>query len=304
MDIESLKCFLLLSEELHFSRAATRLRITQPHLTRVIKRLENQLGFALFVRTKRWVEITAAGRIFIESAKASLEMLDAGIAAAREHGTKKAKFLSIGFKPNSTLGPVGDFVRSFSVSEPACSLRLIEGSSASLMRDVASRRIDAAFILGHSKSLDVRNFVLRKEPVWVLMSDVGKSRRDRSVTVAQLAHQRWLLCPRRSNPVIYDLLRDYLLDHGVVPGLIQESPTYESTVAEVAAGLALSFVPMSYAKNLRPDTIALPPEGKAVSIETILICHKNDHRAHLNKFCDHAKSFFSDSTKMNLSYAN
>lgn len=53
MDIDSLKCFLLLAEELHFSRAAARLRITQPHLTRIIKRMEQQLGFALFARTKR-----------------------------------------------------------------------------------------------------------------------------------------------------------------------------------------------------------------------------------------------------------
>lgn len=293
MDIDSLKCFLLLAEELHFSRAAARLRITQPHLTRIIKRMEQQLGFALFARTKRWVELTGAGRIFLDSARESLDKLESGIAAARELGSKRAKFLRVGFKPNATSGPVGDFVRSFAAAEPSCPLRLIEGSSAALVRDVANRRIDAAFILGQGRSTDVRTIVLRKEPVWILMPAIGNGRRGRTASINDFSHQRWLLCPRRRNPVIYDLLRDYLLEHGIAPGLVQESPTYESTIAEVSAGLALSFVPMSYARNLRPDTVALPPEGKSVMIETALVCHKNDHRAHLNRFCDHAKGFFA-----------
>src|SRR5436305_9004496 len=102
MELRHLRYFIAVADELHFGRAAERLCISQPPLSQQIQQLERELGFALFNRTQRRVELTAAGEAFLEEARETLAHLERAVAASRRIARGEAGWLGIGFVGTAT----------------------------------------------------------------------------------------------------------------------------------------------------------------------------------------------------------
>jgi len=159
LDARKLRSFVVLAEELHFSRAAVRLQISQSTLSARVRELERQLGARLFDRSTRRVELTDAGRRLLEEARTAVAMLDDAAQVARAPRGPSTR-TRIGSSPAARDGVIEPILDRYEASSAGPPLSLREGASSALLRDLAESRIDVAITFcdagpeaGHSERL-------------------------------------------------------------------------------------------------------------------------------------------------------
>src|SRR5689334_3233572 len=147
MDLRQLRYFVAVAEEGHITRAAERLDTQQPPLSRLIKTIEQELDVQLFRRKARGVELTEAGRAFLEKARAALANVDEAVVTARRTARGELGRICIGVVPSAAFHPlVPSVIHSFRKAFPLVSMTLDEAQSDALIQQIKGERIDAAFI--------------------------------------------------------------------------------------------------------------------------------------------------------------
>jgi len=198
LDLRKLRYFLTVAEELHFGRAAQRLHLAQPPLTRQISALETELGFRLFDRTSRTVTLTAQGQHFLPYARAALEhaRLAQDIAAKLAAGSTGQ--LVVGYASSIALSELfSQTLQAFAQRFPDVQLTLVESASGSLHTHVLDGRIDVGMsrLLPEAGQTGVEALSLGQEPlVAALCSDNPLAEQD-EVTLAQLSEYPLILFP-------------------------------------------------------------------------------------------------------------
>ena len=139
VELRQLRYFVAVAEELHFRRAAERLHISQPPLSQQIRALEDELGFALLMRTRRRVQLTPAGEAFLRDARALLGELDGAVATARRIDAGQTGRLRVDFVGSALLSIVPGTVERFRRSRPGVAIELRERSTVDQLRAVARR---------------------------------------------------------------------------------------------------------------------------------------------------------------------
>src|SRR5580765_4416541 len=146
MELRHLRYFVWVGEEQHYGRAARRLRVAQPALSRQIQDLEEELGFKLFERLPRGVKLTAAGRLFLEDARRVLQELNEAAARAARVASGRSGTLRVGFTENSSWrGVVPDSFRRFRQQQPDAELQLKPAASLEQLEAMRSGRLDGGF---------------------------------------------------------------------------------------------------------------------------------------------------------------
>ncbi|HTZ35973.1 MAG TPA: LysR family transcriptional regulator, partial [Stellaceae bacterium] len=147
MELRHLRYFVAVAEEGHVTRAAERLGIQQPPLSQQIRALERELEAQLFHRKPRGVELTAAGRAFLDDAKAILARAEAAVAGARRAARGESGRIGIGFTSSASFHPfVPRTIRRFRERHPLVALALEESGTTELVAALRSNQIDAAFV--------------------------------------------------------------------------------------------------------------------------------------------------------------
>ncbi|WP_134461061.1 LysR family transcriptional regulator, partial [Pseudomonas aeruginosa] len=138
LDLRRLRCFAAVAETLHFGRAAQRLHMAQPPLTRQISALEEELGFRLFDRSSRAVTLTAEGSLFLPYARALLDQLERTAGFARKLAQGLAGHLTLGYASSIALSDLfTEAIRLFRERHPEVQLELLEGASAAQWAQIA-----------------------------------------------------------------------------------------------------------------------------------------------------------------------
>src|SRR5213592_4351805 len=147
MELRHLRYFVAVGEDQHYGRAAQRLRVAQPALSRQIQNLEEEIGFKLFDRLARGVKISAAGKLFLEDARRILQQVDEATKRARRVASGQSGTLRVGFVESiSWHGVVPDSFREFRERQPDAELQLKPSSSLEQTEAVHSGRLDAGFV--------------------------------------------------------------------------------------------------------------------------------------------------------------
>jgi DNA-binding transcriptional LysR family regulator len=250
IDLRKLRYFVTVAEELHFGRAAARLHIAQPVLSRQIRALEDELRVQLFVRDKRSTELTAAGQQLLEGARpllASAEALQRGVA----RGTS---CLTVGFMPGIT---VTSAVRELTARHPEVSVELTRTTWDDQVEVLHDGRVDVSIVRLpiDAHGLEVRP--LFTEPrVVVLRSDHRLAGKE-SITISDLAEEHLLQDPN-AVPEWRDIAVE--LRDGTSPGY-PVVHSVEEKLEHVAAGKGIAIIPASTAGYYtRPDVSHLPVE--------------------------------------------
>ena len=145
-EFSQLRCFLAVAEDLHFGRAAQRMNMTQPPLSRQIQLLEHELGVTLFERTSRAVKLTPAGRTFLPEAKQMLRLAEGAIVSAKRVARGEVGPVTLGFTPGSSYAFVPRLVAAAMEEMPDVDLVLREMDSAHQMEALAAGRLDAGAV--------------------------------------------------------------------------------------------------------------------------------------------------------------
>jgi len=147
MELRHLRYFVAVGEEQHYGRAAQRLRVAQPALSRQIQDLEDEVGFKLFERLPRGVKLSAAGKLFLADARRILQQVSETAARAARVARGQSGTLRIGFTENASWhGVVPDSLRKFRQRQPDAELQLRPAGSVDQVDDIRSGRVDAGFV--------------------------------------------------------------------------------------------------------------------------------------------------------------
>lgn len=234
--LRNLRYFTAVAEDLHFSRAAERLHVSQPALSKQIRQLERELGFPLFRRNRRSVELTAAGETLLPRVKQLLAQWEEGLGAAAARATEEGKLVRVGFQTSVGGGLYQDIARRFGTLRPDWRLALRLHSWSDVTGGLADGTADVAFLwlpTGADDTIETR--ALRSERRFVALRAGHPLARRKALQMSDLIDEPFVALPAEAGP-----LRDFWLavdDRGGRPPVIgAEASTPDETFEAVATG--------------------------------------------------------------------
>jgi DNA-binding transcriptional LysR family regulator len=287
MELRHLRYFVTLAEELHFGRAAEKLGIAQPPLSQQIKALEQQIGVLLLLRTKRHVELTAAGTVFAREARQVLAEADRAVHAAQRAARGETGQLEVGFVSGAVYGKVPSIFRLMRTRYPEISLVLRDLTTEEQMEAIQARRLDIGLIrppVIASKSLTMQ--VIAREPLVVVLPQTHRLARQKKISPKALAGEPFLQVPRHLAPGFYDQFISICTGAGFFPQIVQEARTTQTIISLVAVGMGISIVPASLRRLQRTGVVYRSLEGPAPTTELAVIWRHEEKNRVLRSFLE------------------
>jgi DNA-binding transcriptional LysR family regulator len=250
MELRHLRYFIAVAEEGHITRAAERLAIQQPPLSRQIKELERELDVQLFRRKARGVELTEAGRALLDGAQTLFERLDRTLETTRRTARGEQGRISVGVTPTCMYHPfVPQVVRAFREAFPQVHLKLDESRSTQLFRQLADEQIDAAFVrIPPTDASRILIDTLVEEPMVLAMPSghaLARVNRNTPISLKALADETFIVYGEPHGLGIHAIAFRAFQAAGFNPSVGQQAAHLASTLNLVAVGLGVSFVPAS-----------------------------------------------------------
>lgn len=246
LPLPQLHAFVVLAEELHFGRAATRLGIAQPPLSQQVRRLEDKVGHALFHRAPGGVTLTPAGRELLPAAQRALADLTDGLAAAREVGEGRAGRLRIGFAASLALTVLPGLLGTFRERFPKAHLDIHEMTTAPQLAALHDKTIDIGLLREPPADETELGFkTVLTEPFVAVLPSAHPLATQRTVQVTQLTESPFVLLPRAVGPQLHDRITNLCAAAGFTPRVVQHAVEWQTVCALVEAGLGVSLAPAS-----------------------------------------------------------
>ncbi len=275
MELRHLTYFVAVAEELHFGRAAERLLVAQPSLSRQIRQLEDEIGVVLLERTSRRVELTAAGRSFLDHAVATLAQLEEGRIAARRTASGLAGQVRLGFVASVAVAVLPDLVAAHRRLRPEVTLDLREMTTEAQVPALVEGRID----VGLARDLEpVPGLCLQpvlREGLLVALPAGHALRARRRLRFAELRDQPFVTLPRDQVPRAWDRLWTLGRRAGFSPRTAQVALQYTTMLALVAADIGVAVVPESV-RSLRSSGVRYVPIDDPDAESVILAVSRED----------------------------
>ncbi len=248
IDIRQMRYFVVLAETLHFGRAAERLHLSQPPLSRQIALLEKELGVRLLERHSRHATLTYAGRRFLEDSKAVLASFDQACRNAQLAERGELGELSIGFMMHAAYTVVPSLVRRYVARYPQVHIELREVVPGSLAGAVLSGRFDAGILFnpGFIRGLEIRP--IHREQLCLAVSSSHPLATRASVRAKDLESEPLIAAPVEVAPLLREAIVKYCSTGGFEPTIRFETELQQTIVSLVAENLGVALVPQSMRK--------------------------------------------------------
>lgn len=254
VELRHLRYFVAVAEERHFGRAARKLRIAQPPLSRQIQDFEAEIGFALFDRSRRRVELTAAGVALLPHARRVFAALDVAMVEARRAAAGQIGRITVGYPASVAFSGLPELIRAFRARSPDVEVSLRELPPQEQIEALGDGRIDVGFIRGPMPDLDLASRLVRREPLVVALPAGHPLTAHRRLKLALLARESFISFPRQRGPGFFDFIMRLCHDAGFTPRVVQEAPQLDM-VSLVAAGFGAAILPESLRDARRPGAV-------------------------------------------------
>lgn len=244
LDLQQLKCFVVLAEQLHFGRAAACLHISQPPLSLKIRALEKKLGLQLFQRSSRHVELTHSGEILVHEARRLLRDAEqlSKLAVSLELG--EAGTLAIGYNAVMSYRLMPDLVSAFSVRFPRVKLTLHEMVSAEQITALREHRLDVG-LLRPPLPTGFQTLPLGDEEIMVFLPANHPLASQESIEIEALAVEPMVTFSKLEAAYLHHLVMDICAEAGFMPMVVQETRHIHAIVALVGTGMGVALLPAS-----------------------------------------------------------
>lgn len=285
MDLRQFRYFVAVAEELNFSRAARRLHMSQPPLSLQIKSIEEELGTVLLERTRRKVELTEPGRLFLDRARSVLAAVDGTGDAVRRAARGEAGEIRVAFTGSVPMFEAFPrFVQAFRERFPGVRVELGHLSTGAQLQAIVDRGIDVGFLRPSHQFTPAPDIAVRR--IWedelqaVLPASHRLARAKGGVRMADLAEEPFVLFPRGIGCGLFDHVMGLANQAGFVPRVVQEAREGTTIMALVAAGTGISILPDTYRKASIPH-IAYRPIRSPAAKSRLLIAWRAADKAPL-----------------------
>lgn len=258
MELHQLRCFVAVAEELHFGRAAIRMHMTQPPLSRQVQLLERGLGIQLLERNNRSVKLTAAGQGFLRDARHILAFSDQAADGARRLARGEAGSLTLGFTAVSAYQMIPQLLARAAQDLPGLQFTLKEMVSSAQLEALAAHRIDVGFVrqVNDHATLDAQ--LISREPLLVAVPDNHPLARQPAIAVRDLDQQAFVMYAADEGRYFYDCIAGLFAMTGITPRYVYHLGQTHTVVSMVKAGLGVAIVPAS-AMQLHSDKLVFRP---------------------------------------------
>ncbi len=268
-DLRQMRYFVALAETLHFGKAAERLHLSQPPLSRQIAALEKSLGVLLLERHTRQARLTPAGRRFLEDARATLASFDQACENARLAQSGEMGELKVGFMMHAAFTVVPSLTRRLLRAHPGVKLHLREAIPSALPDDILSGRLDAGilFLPRGLKSLQCR--VIHHEGLCLAVPVGHRLAKRARVKPTDLKGEGLIAVGEDVAPTLREAIAGWFRTSGGTPTVRLETQLQQTIVTLVAEEVGVALVPESM-KKMRVANVAYVPLAQAPKIETVI----------------------------------
>lgn len=245
MELRHLKYFIAVAEDLNFSRAAIRLHISQPGLSRQIKNLEDELGTILFLRQSDGLKLTEAGQFFLNRAQDILTRSDAAIQTIKADYINTHETLTIGYIPTIFQSCLSETLRHFNLLYPQVAIRFQEMPPSQQVRALRDREISIAFMGNPPNELEAEFVVkcVKQVPIAALLPDTHPLADRSSIDLTELATEKFIGMSEATFPGRNDRIREHCQIAGFTPNLHLFADSHASMIALVAARQGVAIMP-------------------------------------------------------------
>lgn len=290
MDLRHMRHFIAVAEELHFGRAAQRLNIAQPPLSQSIQRLEFNLGVQLLNRSRRGVEMTEAGKVFLEEARRTLMHAEL-TRKMTQRAAEQIPEVRVSFVGPALYQVLPELLMRFREVAPEVEVRLFEQSSPDQMIGLEAGDYDVGFCTGTiGRFADCDSLVVERAPfVAAVPGDWALAERD-SISLAELAEQPWIQSPSRYSIYAGESMSMFKRV-GAMPRVVQEATQTNTTLSLVGVGLGCAMVAataaLSQPRNVR--FLAIVDDDPTAQWELVMIWHPRQISGRAREFVEIAR---------------
>jgi len=249
IEIRHLRYFKAVAEDLHFGRAAARLHIAQPALTRQIQRLEEETGVLLLKRTQRSVELTAAGALFLQRVKMILDEIAKATTDARRVAAGEYGRLTVGFIHSSTYGLMPAVLERFRHMYPEVELDLREMTVAEQLDALVRGVIDVGLLRPPAGDPRIEMVPILEEGFLLVVPKGHPLAGAENVSLAELAREPFIMFSQRQSPLFHSRIMRMCESAGFTPNVVQHATQIHTVLGLVGAGMGVAVVPET-ARNL------------------------------------------------------
>lgn len=293
MDLRQLRYFIAVAEEQNIGRAANRLHISQPPLTRQIQQLEEDLGVQLFIRTPRGVELTQAGAFFLEEARNIRSVVEQATERTQRAGQGKLGRLDVAIFGSAILGTIPQILLEFRTQYPDVKIVLQPMTKAEQIEALRQRRITVGFNRMLTPYPDITSEPILLEDLLVAINENHPLAAQASVSFRMLADNPLVLFPAAGRPNFVDKVVGLCQEMGFVPEVTQVVGDAVTGVALVASGFGVCLVPESATVLALPGVVYrpitdLPQHGR---VDLSCIYRADDQSPLLAAFLETVRSY-------------
>ncbi|MEO1095880.1 MAG: LysR family transcriptional regulator [Cyanobacteria bacterium J06638_28] len=258
MELRQLRYFVTVAEELHFGRAADRLHITQPALSKQIAVLEKALAVQLLLRTKRKVQLTHAGQVFLDQVRQLLAQMEAAIQLTQRTDRGEVGSLSIGFTATATHTVLPHFLRDFRRHYSQVDITMRELATEAQVAALNREAIDLAFLHPPINSPGLQIYPILEESFVAILPPEHPLLRYESIPLKAFANEPLIIHPRTEGPVLYDAFIQICQAAGFQPQIAHESISSQTRICLVAAEMGITFTPDRLQSSVGTDVVCRP----------------------------------------------
>jgi LysR family hca operon transcriptional activator len=284
MELRHLRYFVAVAEEKSITVAAKRrLRTAQPSLSRQLRELETEVGTELMTRSARGIELTAAGKVFLDHARLALAQVEAAASAARRAAHPEQRTLALGFLSGCEPEWLPGVMHVLREELPRIEVTISSKHSPQLAEGLATGKLDAAFLRPEERYPDLVYKVLVSEPLIVVLPSDHRLASRQAIGLKDLAGETFIGMADQA-PVLRSLIEDYIRRSGVDIRPTHKVEYLSMAMSLVASTRGVALLP-DYARNfLTLSVISRPLAGEAPSIDLVLGYHKANNSPLLKTF--------------------
>lgn len=275
MELRQLRYFVAVAQEQNFTRAARRLSIAQPPLSRQIQQLEHETGVLLIERGLRPVRLTEAGKLFYDQAVQALEHVEQMVEMTRRLAAAARPRVGIGFVSSTLYGYLPEVIRRYRVERPEVEISLLELTSLEQIPALKEGRIDVGFGRIPHGDPQVDRVLMRNEPLLAALPATHPLAVRADLGLADLAHLPLVVYPKAPRPSYADQVLALYRACGLRPPLVHEVKELQTALGLVAAESGVALVPASVAR-LRRDNVVYAPLDEPGAISPVIMSTRRD----------------------------
>ena len=276
VDTRRLRVFLTVARELHFSRAAARLHLSQPALSQQVRALERDLGVPLFTRTSRRVELTAAGEALVQAAPRVLYEQERAVDAVQQAAKGITGQLGIGSVRTGLARVVPAVMREFTRGHPRVRFDVVQMDTALQLRALVDGSIDVGVVRAAAPTERLEIETLVSEPLMLVLPADHALVGDDPIEPAALRDEQFVSWPRHLGADFADIVVAFCREHGFSPSVVSEGSDIDTQLALVAAGFGVSLQPAFYAGACPAGVVFRPLAGPTPEV-ALQLAWRRDH---------------------------